>query len=316
MSLLRLLRLLALGLVIAAAAPARAQFPDLVELHALYLPGVPVAVPGQSGLRAQIASYEVAINVPVVLSPKTFLVPGLAYRADAVSYLDAPDGFADLRAFHAVELPLLFVQLLPHDWTLALRVAPGLASDFRAFDSAALRLSGAALVLHAFSDDVTLGAGVVATYGFGSFMVLPAVALTVGDDDAPVAFEMMLPAFARLALRPLPGLELGLRADTSGSSYAVRDPRIAKRWPCSDDGAPADPSACFDNLAYSVVDASAYVSVNVWGTLWLDASVGHTLYRRFESKNADGEPVLDGAQDLPNTWGVRVGFAVKLPRGS
>lgn len=309
------LRVLVFGIVLSAAAGARAQFPDLVEFSAGYLPDVPIEVPGRDGVRAQVASYSVAVNVPIVLTAKTFLVPGLTYRVDAVSYLGVPDEFAELRAFHALEVPLLFAQLLPHDWSLALRVAPGIASDFRALDSGALRLSGAALAVHAFSDEVSLGFGVIASYGFGSFMVLPALVLTLGADDATVAFELMAPAFAKLKVRATPGLELGLRAEVSGSSYAVSDPRVAKRWPCVDGELPADPDQCFDNLAYSVVDASAYVAVNVWGTLWLDASVGHTLYRRFESNNADGDPAQDGGQDLPNTWGAKVGLVLKIPKG-
>ena len=307
------------ALIIGTGESARAQFPDLVDFSAGYLPDVPIEVPGHAGVRAQVASYNVAVNVPIVLSPKTFLVPGLAYRVDAVSYLNAPDGFAELRAFHALEVPLLFAQLLPHDWTLALRVAPGVASDFRDIDTGALRLSGAALAVHAFSDEVSLGFGAIASYGFGSFMVLPALLLTLGSDDALVAFELMVPAFAKFKVRAAPGLELGLRAEVSGSSYQVSDPRVAKRWPCVDGELPADASRCFDNLAYSVVDASAYVAVNVWGTLWLDLSVGHTLYRRFEAYDADGEQDADGGdvggQDLPNTWGTRVGLTLRLPSG-
>lgn len=303
------------GILVVFAGTAHAQFPDLIEFSATYLPDVPIEVPSEQGVRAQVASYHLALNVPIILSPKTFLVPGLAYRVDAVSYLGAPDGFADLRAFHALEIPLLFAQILPHDWTLVLRVAPGIASDFRAFDTDALRLSGAALAMHSFSDDVSLGFGVIASYGFGSLMVLPALALTLGSDDSPVALELMLPAYARFKVRVSEGLELGLRAEVSGSSYSVRDPRVARAWPCVDGEQPADVDRCFDNLAYSVVDASAYVSVNVWGTLWLEASIGHTLYRRFESNNAKGEAAEDGGQQLPDTWGARVGLALKLPKG-
>lgn len=309
------LRVLVFGFILSAAVGARAQFPDLVEFSAGYLPDVPIDVPGHDGVRAQVASYSVGVNIPIVLTPKTFLVPGLAYRVDAVSYLGAPDGFADLRAFHALEVPLLFAQLLPNDWSLALRVAPGIASDFRDIDTGALRLSGAALAVHAFSDEVSLGFGVIASYGFGSFMVLPALLLTLGSDDATVAFELMAPAFAKLRVRATTGLELGLRADVSGSSYAVSDPRVAGRWPCVDGSSPADPDQCFDNLAYSVVDASFYVAVKLWGTLWLDASVGHTLYRRFEANDADGDPAQDGGQDLPNTWGAKVGLVLKIPKG-
>lgn len=297
------------------AWPARAQVPDLFEVSATYLPDVAVAVPGAEGVRAQVSSYQVALNLPVVLGERTFLVPGVAYRADTVSYLGAPDGFDDLRAFHGIELPILFVQLLPRDWSLAIRVAPGLAGDLASVDGDSFRMSAAALAVHTFSEDVTLGGGVVASYGFGSFMVLPALYFSLGADTDPFGLELMVPAFAKLKARPVGGLELGLRAEVSGSSYAVRDPRIARRWPCVADASEAEPARCFDNLAYSVVSASAYVAVELWKGFWLDAAVGHTLYRRFESKNAAGGSALDGGQDLPNAIEVKVGVVFRLPRG-
>jgi hypothetical protein len=323
---LRLVLVLALvpGLPGAGRQWARAQVPDLLELSGAYLPGVPVEVPGSSEARAQVASYSVAINVPLVLGRSSFLVPGLAYRVDAASYRGVPDTFDDLRAFHGLDVSLLYIQLLPRDWSLALRVAPGLAGDLSSVDSGALRLSGAALAVHAFSDGASLGGGVIASYGFGSFMVLPAVYLSLGADDDPVGFELFFPAFARFEVRPLDGLEFGLRVEVSGSSYSVRDPRIAERWPCVEGvdrvdrvGGAARPDAkrCFDNLAYSVVSASAFVAVELWDSLWLDLAAGHTLYRRFDPRNQDGGAVDAGGQDLPNTLEMKVGVTLRLPRG-
>jgi hypothetical protein len=302
------------------ASTSRAQFPDLFEVSATYLPDVVVDVPDADKVRVQVSSYTASLNLPVVLGERTFFIPGLSYRADSVSYHGAPDGFVDLRAFHGIDLSLMLVQLLPRDWSLAIRLAPGLAGDLVTIDADTLRLSAAAFAVHAFGPDLQLGFGVIASYGFGSFLVLPAAYLAIGDDDDRVKFEMMLPAFAKLFARPLGGLELGLRAEVSGSSYAVRDAQIAGRWPCqgevdaSGGTRPSDPARCFDNLAYSVVDVSLFAAVELWDSFWLDASVGRTVYRRFEPKNGDGETLDNGGQDLPNAWSVRVGVTFRLPR--
>src|SRR5262249_54544995 len=84
---------------------ARAQLPDLVEVSGQYRPGAAVDDPRPT--RAQVSSYDANINVPVPLGPKTFLIPGVSYHVDSVSFDDAPPGFVDLRAFHSIELPVM-----------------------------------------------------------------------------------------------------------------------------------------------------------------------------------------------------------------
>src|SRR6187402_759603 len=72
-------------------APAGAQFPNLVELGAQYLPKAPLEDPRP--VEAQVASYEASLNLPLVLGKRTFLIPGLGYHSDAISYTDVPAGF-------------------------------------------------------------------------------------------------------------------------------------------------------------------------------------------------------------------------------
>src|SRR5262245_8906795 len=205
------------------AATARAQFPDLVEVNAQYLPGVPLQDP--QPVEAQIASYEGTLNVPVVLGAHTFLVPGLSYHSDAVSYARTPAGFTELRAFHSLDVPILFVQLLPGDWSLALRVAPGLAADTFELDTDLVRVSALALATHTFSDRLVVGGGGLASYAFGTPLPLPAAYVEWKPIDG-LRLESFLPAFADLRYTLWDRLELGLRADIAGNSYAVRDERI------------------------------------------------------------------------------------------
>lgn len=296
---------LALATTVVVVCPARAQFPDLFELSAQYLPGVPVEVPGAEQARAQITSYDLVLNVPLVLGKTSFFVPGVAYHAEAISYAGLPDGFTDLRAFHGIDLSLLYVQLLSPQWSLAVRLAPGLAGDLTKVDDRTLRLSGAALTTYAASDCLTLGAGVIASYGFGEFLVLPGVYVSWRARDW-LTLETMLPAFARATVTPVDGFEVTLRADVAGNTYAVRDRRV------TDACAGTEGGDCMDHLAYSVVAATLGVSVRVWDKMWLSASGGYTLYRRFEPFGRDNTPTDDGAQTLPNVPLLRVALSYRL----
>ncbi|MCA9641145.1 MAG: hypothetical protein KC492_10640, partial [Myxococcales bacterium] len=197
--------LAALVLLVALGGHGRAQLPNLLEVSGQYMPWAPLdALPGA---RAQLASYDAALNVPIVLGETSFLIPGLAVHADAIAFDGVPAGFTGPRALFAVDLALLYVQLLPDDWALALRVAPGLAGDFQAVDSGMLRLSFVAQLGHTFSEKFSLGGGIIGSYAFGNWLPLPA--LYIGYDPLPwLSFETFIPAFARLVFRPHARLEL------------------------------------------------------------------------------------------------------------
>jgi len=119
----RLAGWLAAMAVCAPSLHARAQVPDVVEVSAQYLPDVPLADAKQ--LEAQVSSYDAALNIPIPLGERTFLIPGAGYHVESVSFANAPADFVPLRAFHSVDFTLLLVQLVPDDWALSLRVAPG-----------------------------------------------------------------------------------------------------------------------------------------------------------------------------------------------
>jgi len=298
---------------------AQAQFPDLVDVSAQYLPGVALADPRP--VEAQVASYEGTLNLPIVLGAHTFLIPGVGYHADAVSYAHAPTGFSELRAFHSIDVPLLFVQLLPDDWSLALRLAPGLAADSPQLESEQLRLSALALATRAFSERLVLGAGGLVSYSFGALLPLPAAYAEWKPVDA-LRIETFLPAFVDARYTFWDRLELGLRADVAGNAYAVRDERIRNAWPCAAQpdavaGAPsalAEPAQCFDHVAYSVGVAGLVAGVRLFGTVWWTALAGHSLFRRFDQRNARDERVPGGLQAMPDAFFVRSGITWRIPR--
>lgn len=310
---------LALGAWLWPAA-AVAQFPDLLEVSAQYMPGVALEEPRPA--RAQLTSYEGTLNLPLVLGERTFLIPGLSYHNDAVSYQRAPPGFTPLRAFHSLEASLLFVQLLPRDWSLSLRVAPGLAADLPRLEAEQLRVNALALATHGFSERLVAGGGVLASHAFGTFLPLPA-AYVEWQPVAGLKLETFLPAFVDLRYTFAGRVELGLRADVAGNAYAVRDERVRGAWPCAagpeDPTTPfsealAQPEQCFDHVAYSVAVVGVVAGVRLFSSVWWTALVGHSVLRRFDQRNPDDERISGGLHAMPDAPFVRTSLTWRIPR--
>ncbi len=294
---------------VAWSTPLAGQEPSIIEGYAQYMPGKAADPPD---VRPQVTTYDVAINAPIPLGEKTFLIPGLTYHVESVSFVDeVVPGFTPLRAFHAADAALLFVQLLPHDWSLSLRFAAGLAGDFEAVDTGLLRLSGLAMATHAFSDRFVLGGGALASWGFGSFLPLPAL-YTEWKPFDPLVIEAFIPAFVQAKVSAWDRFEIGYRAEVQGNQYAVRDERVAEAPPCA--GPEADTTRCVDNVAYSVVTVGPRASVWLFSSVWLDVHAGHSVYRRFEPKTDTGDTVSEGARTLPNAFFFRSGFTWRIPR--
>jgi hypothetical protein len=298
----------------------QAQLPALAEVNAQYVPES--SVPNADGLRAQVASYDAAVNVPIALSETTYLIPGAQYHVDSVSYSDAPAGFTELKALHALEFPVLLAHQVAERWTLAFRIWPGVAGDSSRLDSGALRLGGLAMASWAPSRQFTLGAGAMASYAFGELLPLPLV--YVEWKASPwFRVEGSLPSFVSARFAVGDRLEFGVQADLSGNEYAVRHAEIAESYPCTSGGRDdpstptneglADPELCLDHVAYSVIAAGGVARLRVVSSLWLTAFLGHTLFRRYDLKAADGDSVPGGSVDLPNEVLFRAGFVFRIP---
>jgi Domain of unknown function (DUF6268) len=268
-----------------------------------------------------VASYDAAFNVPLTLGASTFLIPGAQYHVDSISYADAPGGLSQLNALHAVDFPLLFVQLLSEKWSLAVRVWPGAASDFGTFDDDALRVGGLAMLSWSPHAGLTLGGGPLASYAFGQLLPLP-LAYVDWKPKPWLRVEASLPASASALFTPGNRWELGAQADVNGNEYSIRTPDIRDRPPCratpdapatAESEARVDSARCLDHLAYSVIAAGAVARLRILSTLWVGGFLGRTLFRRYELKNAAGNALPDGQVDLPNELVLRVGLVLRVP---
>ena len=284
-----------------------AQLPNLAELAIQYVPEAQMSEP--AGVGTQLATYDVALNVPFVLSEKTFLVPGLSYHVDSVSFSDTPPDFVQLRGFHSLDASLLAVRLLPKRWAVSGRVAVGLAGDFARVDSRMLRTNVVLLGTKGFSDHLVLGGGAIASWAFGALLPLPAIYL----DWTPAPWmqlETFIPAFAHWKAKPGTRLEFGLRADVAGNSYAVRDARVLHGPGCT----PANSlQTCTDHVAYSIGTAGATIAIRLFHSVWVESYGGHSFFRRFEMMNREGDRVEGGLQSLPDRWFVRVSAVWRIP---
>ena len=308
----------ALGL--AFAAPAHAQFPHFAELSAQYSPSAALEDPQPA--EVQVSSYDAALNLPIPLAEKSYLIPGLAYHVESVSFADAPPELDQLRAFHSADFNLLFVQLLPNDWSIAFRGSIGLAGDFQHVDSGLLRWSAMVMATKAINEKVTLGGAVLASWSFGSLLPLPAIYFDWQPNER-WQLETFLPAFISFNYRHAGRLELGVRAEVQGNSYAVRDDRVRGAWPCRahEDDDPttpfdetlAQPEGCLDHIAYSVGMVGLHVGVRLLSSVWITAFGGYTVLRRYEPMNGDDVRIEGGQQTLPGGYVVRLALQWRLP---
>jgi hypothetical protein len=312
--------ILTLAALLVWTRTGRAQMPPLAEISSQYVPES--EVPDSNGVRAQISSYDASLNVPIPLGARTFLIPGAQYHADSVSYSNVSPGFVELSVLHSLDFPVVLAHMLSERWSLAFRVWPGIAGDFHEFDSSVFRLGGLAMANWRPSEHLMLGAGALASYGFGELLPLP---LIYADWRPASSFrvEASLPFFATAIARVGDRLEVGLQADVNGNEYAIRQTEIRDRYPCagnesddpstSADETRSDPDNCIDHLAYSVIAAGGTARVRIVSTLWLTTFFGRTAFRRYELKNPDGGGVSGGKVHLPNEFVFRAGLVFRIP---
>ncbi|MEM7604503.1 MAG: DUF6268 family outer membrane beta-barrel protein [Myxococcota bacterium] len=307
---------LAAGLTLGAGR-GKAQAPDFAEVSMRSLAStVPQGAGGE-----QTTAYDVAVNVPVPLAERSLFFPGIAYHVDAVSFQDAEGDFDETTPLHALDATLLFLQLLPRNWSLSLRGSVGLGGDGLRFTRGAYRFNALALASHGFGDTFVLGGGALATYRFGQFLVLPALFLQ-WDPLAQLGFEMFVPAYARAVYRPHSRVEIAARFDFGGNSYAIRRVPLRDQFPCTgnvqdnpvtdiDERVPR-PDECLNSVAYTTGTIGVSIAVRLFSTVWLNIAGGYSVFRMLVRTNSEGHD-FGPNHTFPNTGFVQVGLTWRLP---
>ena len=314
---------IATGLVLVAhQSTAAAQLPSLVDVSAQYTPSVRMGDVNDTD--AQVLSYRLALNVPIALSPRRFLIVGAGYQVDTLDYSQMPGSASGQTAFHVPSLSATFIQVLSDRWTLVSRAGVALAGDFAAVDTGMLGYSALALATRTWSPEFVLGGGALMSAGFGKSVIpLPAISLRWMPTDE-VRVEAFLPAFAEAKYTAWNRVEIGARLEFVGSAYAVRDARVADRWPCAgqatdDPQTPnnemvARPAACLDHVTNTLGSIGLISGVRLTSTLWLTAFGGVTLFRHLATENASGDTLTGGSQWLPASVVFRSNLTWRIPR--
>ncbi|MBC7973789.1 MAG: hypothetical protein H7138_02305 [Myxococcales bacterium] len=317
-----LLGALTVWLALAADPPtAAAQIPSLVDLTAQYTP--PSRLDDPNVAEAQISSYRLTLNLPIPLSARRFLIPGVAYHVDSVAYARMPVDGDQQRTFQAPELSLLFVQLLPDRWSLTVRGGTTLAGGFDHIEPRMLRYNAVVLATHALSDRLSIGGGGLVTGGFGSILPLPAALVRWKPLDH-LQIDAFLPAFVNARYTAWNRVEVGARIEVTGTAYALGDAPSVARWPCAaqpdddpltpDDETMASPGACTDHVTYTVGSAGLLAGIRLTSSIWLTTFAGVSFYRHAEQQNRDSDAVPGGVHGLPAALFVRTSLTWRIPR--
>lgn len=302
-------------------AGAEAQLTDLAELSGTHHSGSRLgdAAPSET----QLSSYDLSLKLPLPVAARSYLIPGASYHVDSVQRGGMSRQVGPLRSFHAVDASLLYVQFLPEEWTLVVRLTAGLAGDFATVDRGLVRWSLMALGTKALSERTTVGGGMLALWSFGTLLPLPAVYL----DWRPSPrwqLEVFVPAFANLTYTHAERFEVGARVEVSGQSYAVRDERVAQDWRCSaaqqddpttlmvDESRPL-PGQCVDHITYTLGVAGLHLGVRLFSSVWLTALVGGSFHRRLEARNEHDRAIAGGTESLPGSFVFRAALTWRLP---
>jgi len=310
---------LALGVHMSTAA---AQLPNLADVSAQY-DAPPVHLNDAQATDTQVMSYRLAINVPVALSPRRFLILGAGYQVDRLDYSQMP-GTSGQTTFHVPSLSATFIQRMSDRYTLVTRAGVGLAGDFAAVDRGMIGYSTLALVTRSWSRELMVGGGAVMTGGFGKSLIpIPAISLRWLPTDN-VRVDAFLPAFAEAKYTAWDRVEIGARLEVVGSAYAVRDARVAGRWPCAaqatddprtpDNETIARPGSCLDHVTNTLGSIGLVTGVRLTSTLWLTAFGGVTLYRHLADENASGDTLSGGTKWLPASAVFRSNLMWRIPQ--
>ena len=199
---------------------------------------------------------------------------------------------------HAVDFNLLVVKLLSKKWSLSVRGSVGLAGDYREIDDGLLRWTGMVMATYGFSDSLVLGGGILANYGFGSFLPLPALYFD-WKPWSKIQFEGFIPAFINLKYLPHKRFEVGTRVEFDGNQYGVRDEAL-----CGE--------SCLSSVSFATGRVAGVVGVNVIHDFWIELLAGYNFWQRFDLFDQDNNSI-PGNEDLPTGEFFRVNLAWRVP---
>jgi hypothetical protein len=191
---------------------------------------------------------------------------------------------------------MTFVRLFGKQWSLIARGAASVAGSYATIDRRMIAYSAMALAGWAPSEQLALGAGMLVTGGFGQLLPLPALSVRWKPRD-DLRIDVFVPAFATVRYTLWDRVELGVRAEITGHTYAFR-------------GASDDP---LDHVRYTLGAVGLTAGLRLTSSVWLTAFAGASVYRRGEQLDRDDQQLPGTSHDLPQVSFVRTDLAWRLP---
>ncbi|MEM7608072.1 MAG: DUF6268 family outer membrane beta-barrel protein [Myxococcota bacterium] len=265
----RWLAISALAALCFAAVPAAAQ-PSIASIS--YRETRPADVRPDAitptSFELGIREFDVQVTAPLrVGEGGTVLLPGLRYGLAVPVPEDAERSFGD--NYHELGVGLTALQPLSQKWTLIFGADVVLGTDFQDVDASHVRASFQIAAQHQRNPKLMLGFGITASYALGELLPLPILSLRWEPADyfrLNIAIPRSIDATFIIANR----VELGVSALLDGNRYSVDNPTVAN----------------VDVLALSSARVGVTAGLRLFGDLWLSATLGRTVFRRFDFEDA------------------------------
>ncbi len=282
-------------------------------------PDIPELEP-QDDVGVQVSIFRAGVNVPLRITQRVRLIPGLSYQLLSINQV----GDSEDQALHDVSASVLLYFQATETWSFSLQAASTLAGDFAEVGTDHLRFGGSALASYTFSPRFVLGAGILVGWQFGRPLPLPAVRLQ-WQISYDVRLRALLPSEAELIWRLHDRVELSLWAGIRGQTYALTSERTQGRWPCAAQSADdinteavdereARPQSCVTKLSYSQGEVGPKVSVRLTSSLWLSVQGTFAFFRRYEPLNDMNEVPEVGVLNLDRNVAVQAALTLRIPK--
>jgi hypothetical protein len=250
-----------------------------------------------ASLAGSLHELDAKLIYPVVLnSGKTIVLVGFDYTytgyqltglmnatlqtasgTDTVTFSPVPQNL------HAVSVVVGLSQALTRTWSAAVTLKPGIYSDFRVWDGAAVFAQGAATFTYRPSRSFALGFGVSYQSKFGTALVLPVLDINwyMGKGFRLVA---NLPEAIQLVAVPHDRIAISLFGRVKGGAYRIHPTAALNHTDATGMTTTSTVPFAYD-LSYSTIALGVGLRVRLSGGLWLATEAPLALNRKWDGTN-------------------------------
>jgi len=204
------------------------ELDKLADMDYFYIPSSRLT--GENG-KVELSSYQAWGMVPLQVSDRVTLLPGVGYRGLYLDYsgmnfsYPTPDGRLftqnDLpHNLHAMTVILSGVIDLGKSWSAFADLRPCLKSDLKEVNSKDISYEGAVVASHVFSESLTALLGLYYDDSFSQPQLLPlgGVQWRVGGG---FTLDTILPQYLLFSYQPDPRWKFGLRGRVQGNEFRL-----------------------------------------------------------------------------------------------